>query len=176
MSFWSEATEPLRKNRWTMIFGHESATNPLSGLTYALKKADRPSYKTTDITHKFGNYSFYYPGRVEWNTINITFASIRELDNAVLSLFRLSGITTPYDQAPALKGVSKKSFGTAIGKTLLQQLDAGGEVIESWELKNPFFTNVKFGDLSYDSDEIVDVECTMRFDTAIYTTGPSREG
>jgi hypothetical protein len=168
MSFWSEATEPLRKNRWTMVFGDSNNTG-LNLYTYTLKKADRPSYKTTDIQHKFGNYTFNYPGRVEWNTINITFASIPLLDNALLQLFRTAGIELPYEQTPALKGVSKSKFKTAIGKTVLQQLDAEGKVIEDWELINPFFTNVKFGDLSYESEEIVDIECTMRFDTAKFT-------
>jgi hypothetical protein len=171
MSFWSKATEPLRKNRWTIVFANQD----LAENTYALKKCDKPSYKTTDITHKFGNYNFYFPGRVEWNTINMTFASVNTLDDALLQLFRKAGIELPYDQVLALKGVSKSKFNTAIEKTVLQQLDAEGKVIEEWELINPFFTNVKFGDLSYESEEIVDVDCTVRFDTAIYTAGNSTE-
>jgi hypothetical protein len=163
MSFWSEATEPLRKNRWTIVFTNQGLVEN----TYALKKCDKPSYKTTDITHKFGNYNFYFPGRVEWNTINMTFASVSTLDTTIMNIFRQ--INGPTEQAVALKGISKKVFNNNLGTIKINQLAADGVVLEEWELKNAFFTNIKFGDLSYESEEIVDVDCTVRFDTAIYT-------
>jgi hypothetical protein len=168
--FWSANAEPLRKNRWSITF----TQGELKNLTYALKKADRPSYKTSDITHKFGNYSFYYPGRVEWNTINITFASVVTIGTALSVDQTLLGILKklikpPTDEASALNGLRKKDFTEAIGGITINSLEADGNTTEYWELKNPFFTNIKFGDLSYDSEEIVDVECTVRYDTAVYT-------
>jgi hypothetical protein len=175
--FWTSNTEPLRKNRWSIVF-----TKDLRLITYALKKADRPSYKTSDITHKFGNYSFYYPGRVEWNTINITFASVYLnkgdsgagfTDNILLNIFNKL-IKPPIEEKNALNGLRKGDYTKEIGDITLQSLEADGEkVAESWQLINPFFTNIKFGDLSYDSEEIVDVECTVRYDSAVYTSGGS---
>ncbi len=165
MSFWVQATEPLRKNRWKMVFGNELG---LPQYTYALKKCDKPSYKTTDITHKFGNYSWYYPGRVEWNTINVTFASVPTLDTVLLNILKGAGFAAPADEQLALKGVTKKQFSDVLGKITVAQLAADGGTIEEWDLVYPFFTNIKFGDLSYDSEEIVDIECTIRFDTANY--------
>ena len=192
MAFWSSATEPLRKNRWVVIFGSANPLTSLSDFAYALKKVDKPSYKTLDITHKFGNYSFYYPGRVEWNTINMTFASvveqnsaggIRSVDRQLLQILKASNPSNNFsgvsnDQANALKGISKKVAGSAIGTLSIVQLGADGDAktpIETWQLTNAFFTNIKFGDLSYDSEEVVDVEVTVRYDTAVYTAGANKE-
>lgn len=181
MAFWSSATEPLRKNRWTVIFGDE---NGLSRFSYALKKVDKPSYKTLDITHKFGNYSFYYPGRVEWNTINMTFVSAVDAENSVdknlLSILKGGGgagaTGIPDLEKSALRGISKKNIGEQIGTIEIFQLSSDGtSIIEKWKLINPFFTNIKFGELSYDSEEVVDVEVTVRYDTAEFSYGTSQE-
>lgn len=166
MSFWNLATEPLRKNRWTMIVGN--IKNGEEQFTYALKKCDKPSYKTSDITHKFGNYNFYYPGRVEWNTINVTFASVPFVDNAILNILKNAGYAPPFEERAALQAATKWNFSQNVGSLRIKQLSADAQPIETWDLVYPFFTNVKFGDLSYDSEEILDVEVTIRFDTAIY--------
>lgn len=163
MAFWNGATEPLRKNRWFMSAG------ALQEFTYALKKCDKPSYKTSEITHKFGNYNYYYPGRVEWNTINVTFASVPFLDGFVMNILKNAGFSQPTSEVNALKAPSKANFQANMQDIrILQQAWDGKQVIESWKLINPFFTNIKFGDLSYESEEIVDVELTIRFDTAFY--------
>lgn len=184
MAFWNTpGVEPLRKNRWTILFTHRD----LVSYRYGLKKCDKPSYKTSDITHKYGNYNYYYPGRVEWNPINITFASVRDpgaespevakgLDNALLYMLAGYGILAPTSHRYALTGIRKLTAVKEMADITIQQLAAnyiaaspGAGFIESWKLINPFFTNVKFGDLSYDSEEIVDIECTIRFDSVEYT-------
>lgn len=172
--FWSDLTEPLRKNRWKIIFGFAG----LSGYTAYLKKVDKPSYKTTDITHKFGNYSFYYPGRVEWNPITISFAATKVLSDNIKLLFSEDylDVPGPATEALALQGVSKTKFVNSLNGVKIVQLDStGGASLETWDLVNPFFTNIKWGDLSYESEEIIDVEITVRYDSAIYEIGDSQE-
>ena len=81
MAFWNSAGEPLRQFRWYMVFGGEgtnvgpidSAT--LDGVRYALKKVDKPKAKVNEITHKYLNHFYYYPGRLEWESINMTIAA-----------------------------------------------------------------------------------------------------
>ena len=67
-NFWSDATQqdPKRQYRWIMRI----ASVP----TYVLKKTDKPSFQVTETEHKYLNHTYYYPGRVQWNTINVTLA------------------------------------------------------------------------------------------------------
>jgi hypothetical protein len=115
------------------------------------------------------------------------FASVTEaggaksVDKALLEILKNSfsaGSGVPNSQDDALTGISKINFRDSIGQIQIVQLGSDGDAknpIETWTLVNPFFTNIKFGDLSYDSEEVVDVECTVRYDSATYTPGTNAE-
>lgn len=168
MAFWNGSPEPLRKNRWKIIFGH--AKSGISDEAYLLKKCDKPSYKTLEITHKFGNFNYYYPGRVEWNPINMVFASEVGLDKKIYNLFTEGGISPPVGYQAALTALEKQKFSNALGPVTIVQLSGDGSTgLEHWKLINPFLTNMKFGELSYDSEEIIDLEITLRYDSAEYS-------
>ena len=78
MAFWSvQGPEPKRQYRWVVTFASQ---NLQSGIQYALKKVDKPKAKVGEITHKYLNHFFYYPGRLEWESIQMTFASISKPD------------------------------------------------------------------------------------------------
>ncbi len=51
---------------------------------------------------------------------------------------------------------------------LIQLLTPDGEVNEKWTLVNPIIRSIKYGDLSYDSDEPVEYEIEVVYDYAIY--------
>ena len=75
MAFWEGQVEPLRKNRWKMNIPNFKDETKSGGTgdqyTYALKKVDKPKAKIGEITHKYMNHFFYYPGRLEWEaTLN----------------------------------------------------------------------------------------------------------
>lgn len=168
MAFWSEAAEePLRQYRWYMNFGATTNSSAkIDGLVYALKKVDKPKAKVNEITHKYLNHFFYYPGRLEWEAINLTIASVKMADTALYNVLTTAGYKWP--TGPEIRNtISKNAFGSAIGSKLsLIQVDAAGTPIETWELKNPFFTSVQFGALDYGSEEIVEITCTLRYDMA----------
>ena len=52
-------------------------------------------------------------------------------------------------------------------KVDLFMLDPTGAIVENWELRGTFLTNVNFGDLDYSGDDLADVSATLRFDRAI---------
>jgi hypothetical protein len=169
MAFWNAAgPEPKRQFRWYMLFGG-TAGSDLTDIRYALKKTDKPKYKIGEITHKYLNHSFYYPGRLEWEAINVTFASVSDPDatNLIDVLTYNSGYRVP-TSAEAVETISKQKFGEALAANgiSLIQIDSNGNKIEEWLLKNPFFTNVNYGSLDYGSDEIVEISCTIRYDWA----------
>lgn len=173
MSFWSTATaEPKRKFRWKIVF---SGTGGISNLSYALKKADKPKGKVNPTTHKYLNHNFNYPGRFEWEDINLTFASVSQPDatflinqvliNAGYGVPKTAGNTTTNKRD--LATISKRKFNGALGSFFnIQQLNPDGEVIENWKVWNPFFTSVNYGDLDYSSEDIVDIQVGVKYDYA----------
>jgi len=62
--------------------------------------------------------------------------------------------------------ISKAKAVDALGQVTIQQLGAEGDIIEEWVLVNAWVKDVKFGELDYTSDEMVDVEIELRYDFA----------
>lgn len=176
MAFWGLAggAEPLRQHRWYINFGSlSSLTTDSTGLDsarYALKKTDKPKAKVGEITHKYLNHFFYYPGRLEWEAINITFASLTKpsVDFIFKDILQSAGygVPTKNDKASDYATIGKNKFNKAIGNFDLIQINPEGEEIEKWTIYNPFFTSVQFGALDYGAEEIVEVTCTVRYDYA----------
>ncbi len=187
MSFWSTSTaEPKRKYRWQVIFSPPGSANAtLSGLIYALKKTDKPKGKVNSTTHKYLNHNFNYPGRWEWEDINMTIASVSQpnatkLINDVL-INAGYGVPTNEGKLPTdrnqLATLGKRKFNTALGNFfLIQQLNPDGAVIENWKVVNPFFTTVNYGDLDYSSEDIVDITVGVKYDYAQLLAAPTSVG
>lgn len=177
MAFWSEAGEPLRQYRWYMVFGgaasnaglvQSSSGNKLDAHRYALKKVDKPKAKVEEITHKYLNHFYYYPGRLSWEPVNMTIAAVTNpsVDDTLYKILLSAGYQYPtiYSQDTT---ISKKKFMNEIGDSIsIIQINSNGTPIEEWKLKNPFFTSVQFGSLDYGSEEIVEIQCTIRYDSA----------
>ena len=67
-NFWSSTSlEPKRQFRF--MIGLQPGDVELK---FAAKSADRPSYTIGETEHRFFNHTFYYPGRLNWNTVSIT--------------------------------------------------------------------------------------------------------
>lgn len=174
MGFWNTAGEPLRQFRWYMVFGGSSPTGntkSLDGIRYALKKVDKPKAKINEITHKYLNHFYYYPGRLEWESINMTIASVLKpsADDILYKVLQESGYIYPSDATTQaqLATISKPKANKALGNSIsIVQIASDGTPIEQWDLLKPFFTSVQFGPLDYASEEIVDIQCTVRYDSA----------
>lgn len=171
MAFWSDPTaaDPKRQYRWTITFG--ANTSGIGSMTYALKKVDKPKAKIGSVQHKYLNHFFNYPGRLEWEDINMTFASITAPDatNLINNVLTKAGYFLPQNNvAPAgLATISKRKFNSALGTSFyISQLDANGNEIEQWEIGNPFFTSVQFGALDYANEEIVEITTIVKYDYA----------
>lgn len=169
MAFWSaQGGEPLRQYRWYMTFGGVAG---MDTIRYALKKTDKPKAKINSVQHKYINHFFNYPGRLEWEDINVTFASITapSADNVLWSALTNAGYGVPSDGSPGpdMASIGKNKFNNAIGNTIsLIQINSDGNIIEKWNIYRPFFTSVQFGALDYSSEEIVEITCTLKYDWA----------
>jgi len=150
---------------------------------YICKKVDKPKFQVTESEHTFLNHKFYYPGRVEWQSVNVTIVDPIDIDaaNALQTMIEAAGYVSPsnLDLANAQAGpggklqtISKKKFAAdVLGEAYIQQLDAEGNIRETWTLRNAWIKNIDFGSLDYSSDELVEVTIEIRYDFATQTQG-----
>jgi hypothetical protein len=164
MAFWSEKTvEPKRKFRWLLYW---------SGVPqFVVKSVKKPAYKVATTPHQFLNYEFYYPGRVTWDEVQIKIVDPVDPDSTK-SLYKIlenSGYVIPseYSEAAAAT-ISKQGMVDALGTEIkLSQLSADGTTpIETWVIKNPLITAATFDTLDYSSDELLNIDVTIKYDYA----------
>lgn len=188
MSFWSDpaAKEPLRKNKWLISF-----TRLLKDYTFALKTCTKPSYTIENSSHVLLNYTFNFPKRIVWQPLSITMASVinnptqvgtseRFLMNSLnqkLANYKdatnngvgnLLSFPDPLANNTGEYNLSKDQLISLFEGPIIRliQLDSDGQAVENWLLYNPYVSEVKFGDLSYDNEDIVDTTFTITYDYA----------
>jgi len=161
MAFWSDQQsiiEPLRKFRFMV-----------NSNWYWVKSVTKPSFDITSNEYQLINHKFKYPGIVTWADIDITIVDSKEFGNSKGLYNQLSKIG--YNLGGSSDGISKtKAIEAKVNKDdvnwQIQQLGADGVAIETWKLINPWIKSVKFGDLDYSSDDLVDITITISYDSA----------
>ena len=164
MAFWSEKTvEPKRKFRWLLYW---------TGVPqFVIKSVKKPAYTVTTAPHQFLNYEFNYPGRVQWQDIQITLVDPVQPDSTK-SLYKIlenSGYVIPSNYAEERAAtISKQGMVDALGTEIkLSQLDADGvNFIETWVIKNPLITSVEFDTLDYSADDLLNITVGIKYDYA----------
>ena len=176
MAFWSSelgpnsagVRDPKRKFRFKIRFDGLMADQTV---VWWAKTVGKPSYTITESEHSFLTHKFYYPGRVEWGEIEMTLVDPVDPFSAaaqINALVEASGYIMPGSPSD-LRTMSKGKSVAAIGNIHIDQIDAEGNTIESWELKNPFIKSAKFGDLDYTGDELTEISLSLRYDWAVCT-------
>jgi hypothetical protein len=169
--FWGQANaEPKRQFRFELSFTSRNRDGKGDIPVWAVKTATKPVAEVTTIPHQYIDHTFNFPGRVSWQPITVTLVDPvnPDLSYAFLDILGAAGYKYPNTPSISKVSLSKKAFTDAIGNVVLKQIDADGNEIERWELVNPIITNIDFGGtLSYDSDDMVEVSCTITYDWAI---------
>jgi hypothetical protein len=159
--FWSSpASEPKRGFRFLVHIN--------SIPTWICKKCSKPEFTIKEVTHKYLNHSFYYPGTAEWSPLKLEMVDPVNPDasKTLQNIIRESGYHFPVDGNDT-STLSKQRAVAALGQVLIQQIDADGKVNESWAVKNGWVSKISYGELSYDSDELVTVSLEIRYDYAV---------
>ena len=184
MAFWSNTQlgvpEPKRNYRFLVYVGGFAP--------WIAKKVTKPSFSVSEAEHTYINHKFYYPGRVEWSTIDVSFVDPGQPDStqSVYNILRQSGYAPPVDPNDTItisKAAAVNSLGTIRIQTIGDQfqntgdttsqpsapkpLASGREVLEEWVLYNAWLKDVKLGDLDYTSDDLVEITMTLRYDFAL---------
>ena len=174
-NFWlNPEFEPKRQFRFLI-----ELTIGGQNLQFLARSVDRPSYTITDNPHQFFNHTFYYPGRITWNTISLTLVDPVNPNGAEVLYEYLSsiGIQKPTSNVTATgTTITKESATSALGNLVIKEMGttpgSPDTVVKgNWQLLNAFITEVNFGNHSYDSEDMIDIQMTLRFDWAEYQQG-----
>lgn len=147
--------EPLKKNRWLFRFPSD-----LGIQEWWMTSASRPSITQRDVEIPFLNTSTWVLGRYTWETIEV---NLRDpigpsATQAVMEWVRLHSESV----------TGRQGYAAGYKRDVeIEMLDPTGVTVQKWVLKNCMVTNVNFGDLNYDSDDLANISMTLRFDYAI---------
>tara|TARA_R100000808_G_scaffold18509_1_gene40555 strand:+ start:450 stop:1061 length:612 start_codon:yes stop_codon:yes gene_type:complete len=176
--FDSGTKDPKRKFRWKVSINNINGTG--TDCVWWAKSVTKPNYEISESEHTFLTHKFYYPGRVTWGEVEMTLVdpvspgAVAQL-NAII---RAQGYIIPDSklEGASLETMSKGKGSDALGTIHIHQLDAEGNAIETWELKNPWLKGVKYGDLAYDGDELLEISLNLRYDWATCKIGDDVPG
>jgi hypothetical protein len=172
MGFWNTAgKDPKRNFRFKVMIG---GIADQTGTIWWAKKATKPNFTVAESKHAYLNHTYYWPGRVEWQTITITFVDpvgieANSDDGTVQRLneiFQASGYRPP-SLATDLITQSKSKAAGSLGNVNIVQLDAEGQPVEYWTLHNPFIKKISYGELDFENDELTQIEVEFRYDWAV---------
>jgi hypothetical protein len=151
--FWSSAYswEPKKSHQFVM---------EVNGIpSYLIKASAKPSLTNGEVVLDHINVQRYVKGKTVWNTISVTLydAIVPSGAQTVMEWVRLH-----HESATGRDGYSsmyKKEIK-------LYQLSPLGEKIEEWILKGAFITESNFGSLDWATEDVVNIELTLRYDWA----------
>ena len=172
MAFWGKDLgaqganfgDPKRKFRFKVEIGRAGF-----GFVWWAKTCDKPKYNIASAEHQFLNHKFYFPGKVEWQEVNMTLVDPdgdEDFVKLMSSLVEAAGYKVPASSTDPLVSFSKNSMVDAITYVKIMQIDHDGQTIEEWTLKNPILTKAEFGSLEYGSDDLVEVSIGFKYDWA----------
>lgn len=185
MAFWgtdhsqdSTITDPKRKFRFLVqIDGMNQGDGSTdTGVVWYAKTVSKPGFSIAAGEHSYLNHKFYYPGTVTWSDVTITFVDPQDPDVTAQAarLLDTAGYKVPSD-TNQLSTLSKAGMASAVKQVTIQQLNAAGTPIETWKLWNPIITDLKFGDLAYGDDNLVELSITFKYDWAELTAADEKK-
>ena len=184
MPFWTSAlSEPRRAHRFLLTLPNLASVDEAFRFEqYLAKGITKPSYTVSETEHKFLGNTYYYPGSVTWNTVTATIVNAINPDGNQILYDALvgSGYLKPdvqedvfFNPAQAPGTVNKFDAVNQLGNVIFEELNGQGGLIGTWTLQNAFITTATFGELTYDTDDLLNIEITFRYDWAEYETGPA---
>ena len=172
MPFWTTInTDPKRSFRYRFLLGGTENNNTVK--EYTIKDVKKPSFQMEGGPQvKYIQHTFKYPGRVMWQPVTFSVvdpgAAAEDASIALLNILERSGYRKPDQENNSRSSISKQkaTVDAGIGSPRILEIDADGLETTTWTLHNTYLTNVDFGNLSYDTDELVTYQITLEYDYA----------
>ena len=169
-----EQADPKRSFRFLFYLPSNTTQGGLQ--SYTVKDVKKPTFQMEGGPQiRYIQHTFKYPGRVMWNDVTVTVVDPGGSEDAGATLFNMlarSGYSRPSTDELSRTSISKGKALAALGQPKIVQIDSEAREIEQWTLHNAYLSQVDFGQVSYDNDEIVNISLTMVYDYAtLFKTG-----
>jgi len=164
--FWANKTsEPKRKYRFVLN---------LAGIdAWVITKVQRPSFNVTETEHAFYNHKFYYPGKVEWQTVTFTTVDPIAPDATAYLMGILGACGYSVPSPNNYESISKKKAVEVLGEIKIKAKNADGKDVEIWTLRNAWIKNVNMNEFEYASDDMLTMDVELRYDYALFNSIPA---
>ncbi len=169
MPFWSShLVDPKRGYRWV------AGGNDASGKSipyWICSKVTKPSLTVTNSEHSYLNYTYNFPARGKWEPITLTIVDpvTPDASQILMEIVERAGYKPPVNDQQ-LSTMGKEKSVEALGRFTIDQIDHNGKGVDSFTLWNAWVADVKFGELDYKSDELVNIELKIVYDHAIFAS------
>lgn len=161
-----------RKFRWlftiTPFIGDQVSMLPPS-------KGARPNLSFKEYSAEHLNETIYFPGKVEWSTLELSLYDVKCSDNPIFEWMRKI-----YDPDPTVGFYGPSLLPPAqIGaphfkrQAILTLYDGCGRIIEAWIYMNAFPQKIDWTDLDMTNSELTSVDLSLRYDRA-YLVSPAK--
>lgn len=166
-NFWSNVNlDPKRQYRFKVTFGGVIDE-------WLIKTVNKPSVTVSSTAHVYLTHTFNFPGKVTWDDVNMTLIDSGEAGGGSTKKLRdvltKSGYTLPTTPSAVGSTISKAKTANAVPTITIKQIDADNREIEKWTLHNPIITKITNGNLTYGSDDLVEISLTIKYDWADIT-------
>ena len=165
-NFWANpTTEPKRQHRFVVFVDKFEP--------WLAVKVTRPSFTVGEAQHGYLNHNFYYPGKVEWQPVDLTIVDAGPTIDTTNSLYEIlleSGYVFPEDPEER-STISKAGAVGSMGVVTIKELDASGAITSNFSLVNAWIQSVSLGEFDYGADGILQMSLTLRYDYAKYGLG-----
>lgn len=161
-----------RKYRWTF-----SLQTPCGNVPENLVKiSNRPQLNIEETVIDFMHGRMWIPGKGNWESMTVNYYDMVTGSEDISILYSWLRTIYEFDDSVNLRQSSVRGNGTPGtpgwgAKAALNLYDGIGTIAETWILDGVFPTSVNFGDLAYDSSDIVEIELTLRYSSCSYTPG-----
>jgi len=159
----ANTAEPKRAFKWLADVGNIEK--------WVLKSVDKPKFDISETEHKYLSHTFYYPGKVTWQEVTMTMVDAVDPNTAskIIQKVATGGYDPSVTNSDATPFICKRKL--VYDKFIISQYDCSTELeelVEEWTLHNAWIKSVQFGKLDYATEDMIDIELTVRYDWASY--------
>lgn len=161
-----------RKFRWTLTlrpYCQNGGTIP----EVFIKTAKRPNIEIGETQIDFLNGRMFIPGKATWNEMEVTLMDISDSSGNLQNSSVYNWLATVYSfydpdslwMSGRVGGPTTTGYGCQAN---IYTYDGSGNALEEWILEQAWPKNIDFGELSYESEDTLDITLTLRYATAKY--------
>ena len=161
--FWSQSRiDPKQKHKFKVEIGMDHIT----GIVWYAKSVNFPTLEFNVNEYQIGNHKFKYPGISTYGDVTLTFVDPRSDVLEYVTALTTAGwgqATNPKEDLIKLYDSGYEKL-KSLSYFKIYLINSDGSNKEEWTLLNPFIKSMNFGDLSYDSDELVEFQLVVAND------------